>query len=126
MSLENEERVAIERDACLAPEGETWRMMLRQEAALDRSIDRKVGILLRLRKEGTSLLVAPAGEDDSGRTEDIEGSLDGDISSRIAGSAAHGAGGHGQDARVTAGGTPALVRLRAHRVGGVKVLSKST
>ena len=37
----NEERAAIERDACLAPEGETWSMMLRQEAALDRSIDRK-------------------------------------------------------------------------------------
>jgi hypothetical protein len=35
----NEESAAIERDACLAPEGETWRMMLRQEAALDRSID---------------------------------------------------------------------------------------
>jgi hypothetical protein len=35
----NEERAAIERDACLAPEGETWSMMLRQEAALDRSID---------------------------------------------------------------------------------------
>jgi hypothetical protein len=35
----NEERTEIERDACLAPEGETWSMMLRQEAALDRSID---------------------------------------------------------------------------------------
>jgi hypothetical protein len=35
----NEERAAIERDACLAPEGETWKMMLRQEAALDHSID---------------------------------------------------------------------------------------
>jgi hypothetical protein len=35
----NEERAEIERDACLAPEGETWAMMLRQEAALDRSID---------------------------------------------------------------------------------------
>jgi hypothetical protein len=35
----NEERAAIERGACLAPEGETWRMTLRQEAALDRSID---------------------------------------------------------------------------------------
>ncbi|MGB7591160.1 MAG: hypothetical protein WBO19_07970, partial [Terriglobia bacterium] len=40
----NEERAAIERDACLAPEGETWKMMLRQEAALDHSIDRKVRI----------------------------------------------------------------------------------
>jgi len=34
-----------------------------------------------------------------------------DISSRIAGSAARGAGGHGQDARVTAGETPALQGL---------------
>ncbi len=40
----NEEEAAVERDACLAPEGETWSMMLRQEAALDRSIDRKVRI----------------------------------------------------------------------------------
>jgi hypothetical protein len=47
----NEERAAIERDACLAPEGETWSMLLRQEAALDHSIDRKVRILLRLRKD---------------------------------------------------------------------------
>jgi hypothetical protein len=44
------ERVAIERDACLAPEGETWRVMLRQEGALDRSIDRKVKIILGMRK----------------------------------------------------------------------------
>jgi len=35
----NEERAAIEREACLAPEGETWSMLPRQEAALDRSID---------------------------------------------------------------------------------------
>src|SRR5208337_3800680 len=46
----NEERAAIEREACLAPEGETWSMLLRQEAALDHSIDRKVRILLRLGK----------------------------------------------------------------------------
>jgi hypothetical protein len=46
-----EERDAIERDACLAPAGETWEMLLRQEAALDRSIDRKVRIILTLRKE---------------------------------------------------------------------------
>jgi hypothetical protein len=44
------ERVALERDACLAPEGETWRVMLRQEGALDRSIDRKVKIILGMRK----------------------------------------------------------------------------
>jgi hypothetical protein len=35
----NEEKAAIERDACLAPVGETWRMLLRQEGALDPSID---------------------------------------------------------------------------------------
>jgi hypothetical protein len=74
----NEERAAIERDACLAPEGETWRMMLRQEAALDRSIDRKVRILLRLRKEAANLPVAP-GEDDGARMENIQEALDSDI-----------------------------------------------
>jgi hypothetical protein len=74
----NEERVAIERDACLAPEGETWRMMLRQEAALDRSIDRKVRILLRLRKELTNLPVAPAGQDDGARIGNIEKVLESD------------------------------------------------
>jgi hypothetical protein len=77
----NEERAAIERDACLAPEGETWRMMLCQEAALDRSIDRKVRILLRLRKESTSLPVAPPGQDDGGRMENIEEIVESDISS---------------------------------------------
>jgi len=46
-----EEKDAIERDACLAPAGETWEMLLRQEMALDRSIDRKVKILLTMRKE---------------------------------------------------------------------------
>jgi hypothetical protein len=46
-----EEMDAIERDACLAPAGETWEMLLRQEAALDRSIDCKVKILLTMRKE---------------------------------------------------------------------------
>ena len=75
----NEERAAIERDACLAPEGETWSMMLRQEAALDRSIDRKVRILLRLRKESTNFPVAPAGQDDGGRMENIEEGLGTDI-----------------------------------------------
>ena len=77
----NEERAAIEREACLAPEGETWRMMLRQEAALDRSIDRKVRILLRLRKESTNPPVAPAGQDDGAGMGNIEESLDSDISS---------------------------------------------
>jgi hypothetical protein len=77
----NEERAAVERDACLAPEGETWSMMLRQEAALDRSIDRKVRILLRLRKESANLPIAPAGQDDGGRMENIEEALESDIQS---------------------------------------------
>jgi hypothetical protein len=77
----NEERVAIEREACLAPVGETWSMMLRQEAALDRSIDRKVRILLRLRKEFTNVPIAPAGQDDGARMENIEEPLASDISS---------------------------------------------
>jgi hypothetical protein len=47
----NEEKAAIERDACLAPIGEDWSTMVRQQAALDRSIDRKVRILLSLRKQ---------------------------------------------------------------------------
>ena len=77
----NEERAAIERDACLAPEGETWRMTLRQEAALDRSIDRKVRILLRLRKESTNPHIAPPGQDDGPGTENIEGDPNNDIMS---------------------------------------------
>jgi hypothetical protein len=55
-----EEKDAIERDACLAPAGETWEMLLRQEAALDRSIDRKVKIILTLRKDHARLLKAAA------------------------------------------------------------------
>ena len=51
-------------------------MMLRQEAALDRSIDRKVRILLRLRKEFTNLPIAPPGQDDGARMENIEEVLD--------------------------------------------------
>jgi len=75
----NEERAAIERDACLAPEGETWKMMLRQEATLDRSIDRKVRILWRLRKEFSNLPTAPAGQDDGARMENMEEVFVGDI-----------------------------------------------
>ena len=77
----NEERAAIERDACLAPEGETWRMMLRQEAALDRSIDRKVRILLRLRKELTNPPIAPAGQVDGPRVGNLEEIVNSDIAS---------------------------------------------
>jgi len=46
----SEERAAIERDACLAPAGEEWRMLLRREESLDRAIDRKIKLLLSLRK----------------------------------------------------------------------------
>ena len=53
-------------------------MMLRQEAALDRSIDRKVRILMRLRKELTNLPVAP-GEGDGGRMENMDEAPDSDI-----------------------------------------------
>ena len=73
---QNEERAAIERDACLAPQGETWNMLVRQEGSLDRSIDRKVRILLALRKESASLAAAPAGEDGGGKSESIEEAVD--------------------------------------------------
>src|SRR5208337_4186206 len=78
----NEERAAIEREACLAPEGETWKMMLRQEAALDHSIDRKVRILLRLRKDAADRPVAPASQDqdDGVRMENTEEVVESDIS----------------------------------------------
>jgi hypothetical protein len=78
----NEERVAIEREACLAPEGETWSMLLRQEAALDRSIDRKVRILLRLRKDFTDLPPSPMDQSDDAGMEDINRILGMDIPSR--------------------------------------------
>ena len=76
----NEERAAIERDACLAPEGESWAMMLRQEGALDRSIDRKVRILMRLRKELTKLPIPPPGQDDCPGMENKDKVLRSDIS----------------------------------------------
>jgi hypothetical protein len=75
----NEERAGIGRDACLAPEGETWKMMLRQEAALDHSIDRKVRILLRLRKDATDRPVAPAGQGDGAGVENTEEIVESDI-----------------------------------------------
>jgi len=68
----NEEEVAIERDACLAPAGEQWKPLLRQEGALDRSIDRKVRILLALRKEYQQALKLAAPPWDPGDTLDME------------------------------------------------------
>src|SRR5208337_334539 len=67
----------------------TWSMLLRQEGALDRSIDRKVRILMGLRKESTNLRTAPAGQDDGARMESMgsmgsmEEALDSDIMSHI-------------------------------------------
>jgi hypothetical protein len=46
-----ERKDAIARDACLAPTDETANMVLRLEMTLDRAIDRKVRILLTMRKE---------------------------------------------------------------------------
>jgi hypothetical protein len=46
-----EEKDAIARDSCLAPENEAANMVLRLEMAHDRAIDRKVWILLTLRQE---------------------------------------------------------------------------
>ena len=70
-----EERDVIERDACLAPAGETWEMLLRQEAALDRSIDRKVRIILTMRQEHArgrgGSRTAPAGEPKDRAAEEL-------------------------------------------------------
>ena len=77
----NAERADLERDACLAPEGETWVMLLRQEASLDRSIDRKVRILIRLRKDSADLPIGPAGQEGGGKMDKIEEMPEGDIMS---------------------------------------------
>ena len=59
----------IARDACLAPEDRTGEMLLRQETALDRSIDRKVRILLTMRKEHARWVkeASPPGKKPNGR-----------------------------------------------------------
>jgi hypothetical protein len=67
---------AIDRDCCLAPAGETWEMLTRQEMALDRSIDRKVRIILALRQEharrgGGGSRTAPAREADDRAAEEL-------------------------------------------------------
>jgi hypothetical protein len=71
-----ERKDAIERDACLAPAGETWEMLTRQEMALDRSIDRKVRIILTLRQEharrgGGGSRTAPTPEADDRAAEEL-------------------------------------------------------
>jgi hypothetical protein len=50
-----ERKYAIERDSCLAPQDETADKVLRLGAGLDRAIDRKVRILLAMRKEHASV-----------------------------------------------------------------------
>jgi hypothetical protein len=83
----NAEKAAIERDACLAPVGETWRMMLRQESALDRSIDRKTKIILSMRKrffdDSLESLMVRTGSDEGNdpEMEDIDPMLGTDIPS---------------------------------------------
>jgi hypothetical protein len=67
----NEEKAAIERDAALAPAGEAWTTMARLQAALDRSIDRKVRILLALRKEFAKTDL-PARPNEQGDGEEME------------------------------------------------------
>jgi hypothetical protein len=69
----NEERVAIERDACLAPQDDAWRILVRQESTLDRSIDRKVRILLGLRKESARPASAPPAGGATGREKTSKG-----------------------------------------------------
>jgi len=64
---------------CIALNEETLAMMLRQEASLDRSIDGKVRILMRLRKDFPKLPVAHPGEDDGARIETTEKILADDI-----------------------------------------------
>jgi uncharacterized membrane protein len=67
---------AIDRDCCLAPAGETWEMLTRQEMALDRSIDRKVRIILTMRQEharrgGGGSRTAPAREADDRAAQEL-------------------------------------------------------
>ena len=59
-------------------------MMLRQEAALDHSIDRKVRILLRLRKDAADRPSAPASQDqdDGAGMENTEEMVASDISAQ--------------------------------------------
>ncbi len=71
-----EEKDAIARDACLAPKDETANIVLRVEMALDRAIDRKVRILLTMRKEHArecrgGSRTAPTSEPDDRAAEEL-------------------------------------------------------
>jgi hypothetical protein len=120
----NEERVGIERDACLAPEGETWKMMLRQEAALDHSIDRKVRILLRLRKDAADRPVAPASQDqdDGVRVENTEEILDSAIVPEASGSRAGSP--QGGTGLAAPRGSPTVESGQCHGSQGVEVVEE--
>ena len=82
----NEEKTAIERDACLAPSGEEWRMLLRREESLDRAIDRKIKLLLSLRKAAARTPEPQTLESRSAPAEDVGAPL--------VGAQADGEGGH--------------------------------
>ncbi len=86
----NEGKVAIERDACLAPSGEEWRMLLRREEALDRAIDRKIKLILTLRKAAER---TNAAELRSAPAEDA-GAPAGDVAAPLGGAPPDGQGGH--------------------------------
>ena len=82
----NEEKTAIERDACLAPSGEEWRMLLRREESLDRAIDRKIKLLLSLRKAAARTQKPQTLESRSAPAQDVGAPL--------VGAQADGEGGH--------------------------------
>jgi hypothetical protein len=67
------EEVAVARDLCLVPADPAWDSLLRQEAVLDRAIDRKVRILMQMRRdyrrEHSQEAGAPAPATDSRRAE---------------------------------------------------------
>jgi len=83
-----EERAAIERDACLAPAGEEWRMMLRREESLDRAIDRKIKLLLSLRKAAAQTQKPQTLESRSAPAEDVEAPAN-DVGAPLVGAQAH-------------------------------------
>jgi hypothetical protein len=84
----SEERAAIERDACLAPAGEEWKLMLRREETLDRSIDRKIKLLLNLRKAAPRTQKPQALESRSAPAQDV-GALANDVGAPLVGAQAH-------------------------------------
>ena len=89
----NEEKTAIERDACLAPAGEEWRMLLRREESLERAIDRKIKLLLSLRKAAARTPKPQTLESTSAPAEDV-GAPANDVGAPLVGAQGDGEGGH--------------------------------